>query len=266
MSAAVTLSQEARELESLMADQPHVPLKPGQLREYQDEMARLTMLVDGRDMEGNVVPWIGGDRAAAAKRRRQINDILNKQAPKELSGEKANRAFGLVNKVLDQDIKPALLPKVVMDRAPAGAVGQYMRSENHPLTKRAILLAKRTLRALDPTNEDPDFCNMERFRQPGTIQNGVAMFDATAIVPGKFGMSPLAKANWPLGEPTADTALGQVVRREAESETNGHAPKPKKTKKAKRTLSLTPEQRAAIGDRLRAAREAKKQASETTAG
>jgi hypothetical protein len=211
------------------------------------------MLVDGRDMDGNVVPWVGGDRAAAAKRRRQITDIINTQAPKELKGEKANKIYDLIGKVVEQDVKPALLPKAVMDRAPAGAIGQYNRSENHPITKRIILTVKRGLRALDPLSDDPDLANMERFRPPGVTANGAAIFDATAIIPGKFGMTPLAKANWPLGEPTIDTALAQVERREAAqappTNGNGHV---KAAKPAKRTRNVNPEARAAAKQRMEA--------------
>lgn len=215
MSAPAALSLAAGELQTLLADQPTMPLKPHQVRAYEDEANRLRGIAEGRDMEGNPVPWIGGNRGDAAKEFRRIQGVLERDAPKKLAGDLANRVHRLVRRVIDEQVKPALLPKSVMWRNPAGAVGAFQRQENSSAVKETILTVRRALRALDPMNEDPDFCNMERFRPSGEGPNGAATFSSDATIPGNFAMTPQAKANWPLGEATVDTPLKQVQRRES---------------------------------------------------
>ena len=56
---------------------------------------------------------------------------------------------------------------------------------------------------------------MYRFR-PELIHatGGVGTFMPGAQIPGNFAMTPLAKENWPLGEPKVDTPLKQAQKRE----------------------------------------------------
>jgi hypothetical protein len=93
-------------------------------------------------------------------------------------------------------------------------VDSFLKRENSPAIKKAILTWKRAMRALDPTNTDQDYTNIEKFRPEGVNPDGTSTFMADAQIPGVFAMSPAAKANWPLGAPTVDTALGQVKKRE----------------------------------------------------
>lgn len=202
-------------------------------------------------MEGNPVPWVGGNRAEAQRRRRRIKDVMDKQAPKPLEGDRRNRAYQLVQTVIAKDIRPALLPRSVMRRNPAGAVGEFMRRENSPQVKDVILTVKRALRAIDPTNDDPDFCNMERFRQEGESPTGASTFMPDATVPGNFAFTTTAKENWPLGEPQVETALAQVQKREA-------AVKPPRAKRV-----MTEEQKQRLRDNLAKGRE--KQAAQRAA-
>ena len=206
------MSKALTELKELTKDQPHNPLRPQQVEGYQTEIRRLTKLRDSLDMDGKPAPWLGAPTADAAKRIRAIHQTLTDQAPKKITGPRANQVFQKIEEVLAADIKPAMLSKTVMRRNPAGAVGHFLRSENSRGVKDAILTVKRAIRGLDPENPDPDLTNMERFRPEGARADGTTSFMPDATIPGFMAMTPLAKENWPLGEPTVDTALAQAQR------------------------------------------------------
>jgi hypothetical protein len=208
--------------------QPINPLRHHQVREYRDEVRRIGGIIEQRDMDGTPGQnWIGGDTSKASRRVRQIKDILTNQAPRKLTGERANRAHALATEIIKDAITPAMLTRAIMRRNPAGAVGEYRRREGTAAFKRAALTVKRAIRALDPENDDPDLTNLERFRPEGSATDGTSTFMADATIPGFLAMSPKAKENWPLGEPTADTALKQVVR----AATNGTKTKPIRAKR-----------------------------------
>jgi len=200
-------------LKAELHDQPHNPLRLPQVREYEDELAQLGAQVEGRDLDGKPQPWLQAARGASLRRAKQIKDILAKQAAKKLTGDRANTVNRLVGEVLETIVRPAMLPRSHARRNPPGAVGHMLRTEFNPVFKDAILTVKRGLRALDPDNDDPDFTNMERFRPEGQ-GDGASTFMADAQIPGVFAMSNAAKANWPLGEATVDTAVGQARQRE----------------------------------------------------
>ena len=225
------------ELEAATADQPKMPLRHHQIAAYEDELRRLGHMMENRDVEGH--RWAepsGMDPTMANRRVREIRKILAEQAPKPLQGDRGNRAYALAQRVQHEVIEPGLMPQAVARRNPAGAVGHYQRTEGSKLFKRGALAFKRAVRALDPENPDPDIANLERFRTAGTEPNGVSTFSVNATIPGSFAFGPAAKANWPLGAPTVETALGQVQRRE--QATNGHGRrKPKKAPREKRPAS-----------------------------
>jgi len=131
-----------------------------------------------------------------------------------------------------------MLPRSTMRRNPAGAVDAFRRGEGSKATKHKIGTWKRAMRAIDPYNTDRDYTNIERFRAEGSNADGTSTFMGDAQIPGKFAMTPAAKANWPLGEPTVTTPLAQA--REAES--------------GKKRKPLSPEARAAAVARLAAGR------------
>jgi len=216
------------ELESLTQDQPDNPLRPNQIEEYHGELRRLGAMADGRDVDGNPQHWIPGDRGLARRRVREIQEALDRQAPKKVSGERANAIHKKAGEVLDV-LRGAMLPKSTMRRNPAGAVGHVLRNEFSPEFKRAAKTWKRAMRALDPTNNDPDFTNLERFRSEGA-GDGTSSVMVDAQIPGLFALSNRAKHNWPLGEATADTALKQAQRQEG-----ARAAAAKPTKAAKRS-------------------------------
>lgn len=207
MSANASVAALAAKLH----DQPKAPLRADQIDEYQSELRRLGYVAESRDQEGTPRPWIPGDRGLARQSIQRIRKTLNEQAPRRIEEPQRRDAVArLTQEVIRDVITPALLPTSVMRRNPAGAVGKFMRGEASPAIKQAILTAKRGLRALEPENPDPDYANMEQYRPEGTDPNGVATFMPGAQIPGNFAMTPLAKANWPLGEPTVETPLAQA--------------------------------------------------------
>ena len=217
-------------LKAELKDQPHNPLRPTQMREYDDELTQISGMTSGRDMDGRPAmdgpagqSWLNGAKGASLRRAKQIHDILAKQAPKKITGDRASRVHALVTETLETVIKPAMLPRSALRRNPPSAVGHLLRTEFNGEFKDGILAVKRGLRALDPDNADPDFTNMERFRPEGN-GDGTSTFMADAQIPGVFGMSNRAKENWPLGDATARTAVGEARQRETATKTRKPPP------------------------------------------
>lgn len=226
---------KVKELETLLSDQPQNPLRAHQIEAFQEEKARQESIVRAPAWQA------GADRGAATKRFRQIDKYLREQAPKEMDAPRRDRVAKLADEVL-AEIKDVMLPRNVMRRNPAGAVDAFRRGEGSQANKHRIAQWKRAMRAIDPQNTDRDYTNLERFRPEGISPDGTASFMGDAQIPGKFAMTPRAKENWPLGEPTVTNPLAQA--REAEVV---EATKPKRK-------PLSPEARRASIERLAAAR------------
>lgn len=222
--------QTIKELKSLLHDQPHNPMRPEQQANMREERERLHGVA-------NAPAWIAGaNRGQAIKDLRRVDKMLAEQSSKPVTDSRRDKVARLTKEAIE-DYKAGMLPKSVMRRNPAGAVDQFLRKENSKQMKDAALTIKRAMRALEPDNDEPNYTNMERFRPEGT-PGEVASFMAEAQIPGNFAMSPQAKENWPLGEPTADTVLKQAQRAEA---------KPKR--------EMSPEQREAFAKRMQASRD-----------
>ena len=235
------MSHDVAQLESLLTDQPVNPLRPEQRKQYESELQRLGAIAQAP-------PYVQGDRGEAVKRYREIKRTVESQTAKPLDPDRASTVHALTKAVIQRTIQPAMLPQSVMRRNPAGAVDAFMKRENAPEVKRAVRAVKRALFALDPETDDIDHANLEKYRPSGLNPDGTATFMADAQIAGMFGQTPLAKANWPLGAPTARTALGEVQTRERVPNVAA----------GKRQLS--PEERAALGARLKAGKERKRQA------
>ena len=203
------MSDSVKQLEQALQHQPHNPLRHHQVTEYQDEAARLNDIVKAPAYV------TGADRGHAQRKSLLINKVLEQQIAKPLQGAEKDRVAKLANEVMQVVIRPALLPREDMRRNPAGAVGRFLKEENSRPVKQGVQQWKRAMLALEQGNPDPDLANIERFR-PERIHDtgGVSTFAAGAQIPGNFAFTPQAKANWPLGEPTAETALQQVQKRE----------------------------------------------------
>jgi hypothetical protein len=201
------VSNTVEKLKSLLHDQPSNPLRPNQVEDYKEERNRLQSIVKAPAWQA------GADRGAATKRFRQIDKLIEDGAPKRLDRHRQDQVAQLA-KEAQQEIRDAMLPQSQMRRNPPGSVDAYRRGEGSKRIKDTILTWKRAMRALDPDNTEQDYTNIEKFRPTGTPDNGTSTFAADAQIPGKFAQTPLAKENWPLGEPTVDTAIAQVQKRE----------------------------------------------------
>ena len=220
------MSDPVAQLESLLTDQPANPLRPEQRQNYEGELQRLGQIA-------NAPPYVQGDRGEAARRYREIKRMVDGQRAKPLEAERASKVHALAREVRDTVIVPAMLPQAVMRRNPPGAVDAFMKRENARPVKRAVNAYKRAMFALDPETTDIDHANLEKYRPSGLNPDGTSTWNADAQIPGFMAMTPRAKENWPLGDPTSQTALGQVQARER---------KPKRV--------MTEAEKAAMGKRL----------------
>ena len=202
------MSEAVAKLTNALKDQPKNPLRNHQVEEYTHEQARLKEIIQAP-------AYVSGDRGTATKRYAEVTKLVESQVAKPLQGARKDEVAQLAAEVLEQTIRPALLPREEMRRNPAGSVGKFIRVENSRPVQHAIQQWKRAQLALEPENPDPDLANVERFR-PEMIHatGGAATFMPGAQIPGNFAMTPAAKANWPLGEPKVDTPLKQAQKRE----------------------------------------------------
>ena len=205
------MSNAVKQLEDALKDQPKNPLRSHQIKSYEDDKYQLTGLVK----EPGYVP---GDRGEAHRKAKKIDALLTSQMPRPLDGETKDKVAALAKDIMENEIRPTMLTREEMRRNPAGSVGKFLQQENSRSTKQKIQLWKRAMLALtagDGENEDPDVANIEKFR-PEKIHDtgGTATFMPGAQIPGNFAMTPLAKENWPLGEPQVETPLKQAQKRE----------------------------------------------------
>ena len=224
------MSEAVKQLEQALKDQPKNPLRNHQVEEYTAEKSRLEAMVT------SPIYVTGVDRGKVSQRARELEKHIQTYAPKPVQGAKKDEVARLAEDVMEHTIKPALLPREEMRRNPAGAVGKFIRVENSKPIQHAIQQWKRAQLALEPDNQDPDLANVERFR-PEMIHatGGTSTFMAGAQIPGNFAMTPQAKENWPLGEPTAETAVAQVRKREMSEAQKAGLAKAQAAAKAKRT-------------------------------
>lgn len=192
--------------------QPKNPLRRHQAEAYEEERNRLQQIVTAPAYV------TGADRGHATKRFRELDGMLQAQAPKPIEDvNRKNAVHGLAKRVLDEVIVPAMLPREIMRRNPAGAVDQFLKRENAKPVKQAVQAWKRAMFALDPTTDDRDHANLEKYRPEMTAQ-GTSGFMTDAQISGHFAFGPRAAANWPAEMPpqgTANSALAQVQAREA---------------------------------------------------
>ena len=246
MNAAV------HELETLLHDQPLTPLRPEQREEYERELTRLGAMAQGRDMDGRATTFVPSDRGGSTQAARRVQKILHDQSPRRVEEPlRRDRIARLTQQVIDEVVRPAMLPQSVMARNPAGAVGAFMKGENSRPVKHAILTVKRALFALEPDTTDEDHANMERYRPTGQRADGTSTFMVDAQLPGVFAMTPQAKERWPLAEPQG-TALAQV--RQAEAAVQPKPAKPVTPAKKRPEQQWSESQRKAWGEKMRAAR------------
>lgn len=229
-------------------------------------------------------PWVLKDmtqdrRADLTRRRNYLEEDLEDNSPPTDISPETKDALYKFQKELEERIRSGMPTAEAMRRNPPGAVDAHMRWEK--TNKDQIITWKNVKRLLDPENEEKDYTNVETLRPSGLSPETIASsFMVNAQIPGVFGMTRLAKANWPESMPehgTVDTPMKQAERRELVEEmvSTGVVPEDRvaqleaEIKKLQQRLAekevrktvkrkLTEEQRKAVGERLAAARKAKK--------
>jgi|TARA_R110001583_G_scaffold33397_6_gene112695 hypothetical protein len=157
-------------------------------------------------------------RKTLVNRRNHVEDDLKANSAPEIDSATRDHLYKH-QKNLEARISEGMPTQEVMRRNPVGAVDKHMKWEQ--ANKELIREWKNTCRLVEPDNEEKDYTNVERLRKAGITQDMAASFMMDAQVPGHFGMTPLAKANWPEGMPehgTVDTALKYAERRELAQE------------------------------------------------
>lgn len=170
-------------------------------------------------------------RQALAKRKRQIEKSLADGAPPELTGGMKD-ALHSREVELESKLKTGMLTTEDMRRNPPGAVDRHRRWERS--NKDEILEWKNIRRALSSDSDDKDLSNIELLRSSSLRPDGASTFIADAQIPGKFAQTPLAKANWPLGEPKVNTPLKQAAKREATEKQLAALTRARETKTARK--------------------------------
>lgn len=162
-------------------------------------------------------PWALKDLSAErrgdlVRRRNALEEQLETYGPPtDINGETKDAIYARA-KELEADIKEGMPSAEVMRRNPPGAVDMHMRWEKAKKDK--IIEWKNIRRLLEPDNDEKDYTNVEMLRSAGITRDMAASYMMEAQIPGHFAQTELAKANWPLGEPKADTVLKQAERQE----------------------------------------------------
>ncbi len=208
-------------------------------------------------------PWANPHMTAETRRgldirKKEIRKDLNRNSPKPISGETRD-AVAALERQLAEKIREGMPANEVMRRNPPGAVDAHIKWEK--ANKDRILAWKNCRVLLNPDSNEKDLCNVEMLRPSLAMPGSASTFMPDAQISGHFAMTPLARENWPLGEPTVSTALQQAKEREEKAvNANPPAAAPKKVKPVKRpnhmTKQWTEEQRAAARDRMIAGKRA----------
>ena len=224
-------------------------MRPGQVRELEDEMNRLSKIA-------NAPPYVHGNRGMAMKRYQDLKKAIEGQRPKPIEDPRRADDIHRLRKEVEQEvIRPTMLTREEMRRNPAGAVDRYLKGEASKEIKQAILTAKRARLAENPDAVDePNIANLETIRPSGTPE-GTSTFMPGAQIPGHFAMTPKAKANWPAEMPPQGTAQSPLTMAEAAELLD----KPKNSGAVHRKL-MSEAERAAWGAKMVAARRAKQAA------
>ena len=212
-------------------------LKPNYLRYNQRERLNETKAGHEEQIKNPFVK----DKGPAVKAVRAITQMLTKQAPPtDLTEDEKNLLYAH-SQELEAEIRPSLLPLEVMRRCPDASTPRDNLGREKTM-KPKILEWKRCQILLNPDSDDPNLANTDRIR-PELTTAGTSGFMVNARIPGHLAMSRQAKANWPLGEPKADTALKQAQRRTAQdpkraADYASRVAKAKATRKAKRASDV----------------------------
>jgi hypothetical protein len=171
---------------------------------------------------------LSADRGEVTRRIKRLEETLATQSPPVLSGAEKDKLVRRSHQ-LEEKILPGMLSQEEMRKNPAGSVGKFMRHEK--AVKSHILEWKNIQLMLEPESNDPDIANIERLRPSGAMDR----FRTDAQITGHMTYGNIPEEKWPFEAPK-NTALEQ----------------------AKRVSGMSPENRKKAGERMKAARLAKK--------
>lgn len=220
----------------------------------QDEAKRLKDMLSPQNI---MVSKMGEQSVAMA--RKHLNsieeDLEENSAPTNLPGETKDALYKTLNEEIEI-YRQGMVPHEEMRRNPVGAVDRHLKHER--ANKDRALKIKNLLIMLNPDSDEQDLCNLEKYRPHINLPQGASSYMAEAQIPGVFGMTALAKENWPENMPefgTANSVLKQADERERlearikELEAELEAKKPKR---GGRAVYWTPERKAAAAEKMRA--------------
>jgi hypothetical protein len=158
-------------------------------------------------------------KANAAKWMHHLDEDLEDNSPPPLTKDQQDAAYKREQE-LTAFIKEGMLTQEEMRRNPVSAVDRHMKWE---AAKKSAILEWKNLRILlNAEAREQDLANVETLRPSQAATSGMlasSSFMPDAQIPGLFGMTPLAKQNWPEAMPeygTVNSPLAQAAAREQE--------------------------------------------------
>lgn len=177
-----------------------VLLRHDQIKELREDKAEIERVLND--------PFLR-QKVKVGEARRQLGNIdrmINDQAAEPLTSDESNKLHKM-EKDLRAKITTNMPTQEIMRKNPPGAVNWHRTWEKamKPFIKRW----KNIRRQLDPTSEDPDISNLERYRPPGAV--GTLRTDAQITGHMTYGGVPDDK--WDaVFEGKPDSALEQAKR------------------------------------------------------
>ncbi len=209
---------------------------------------RQDLLDEKAALEDQIAQPVLGSKAGTTNRGQLVRELkrldhqLRSQSPRDDLTPAEKDVLAKKEVELREEILAGIPSQEEQRRNPPGNVHRHIRWEK--VNKAKIRLWKNIRIQLDPTSEDPDLANYERFRPSKMPENGAATHMVNAQIPGHFAMSPQAKEHWPSEMPPQGTVNSPL--RQA------------KDKKVERSAA----ERKAWGEKMKAAKAAKREAAD----
>lgn len=182
-------------------------LRPRQLVEYDQEIDAANAQLDNPRVQDK-----GGVRKRLASMKRDVET----QRPVPITDPRERDKASKRELELREKITEGMLSKEEMRKCGPTAVDRHLRWERANMKRIQEWKHIRLRLAADSSNPrtwDSDTANLEQYR-PENREQGIR---TDSLIQGIHTMSPTAKENWPLGEPTVDTPLKQAKRISSEA-------------------------------------------------
>ena len=185
-------------------------MKPSQLTALRQDLRVAEDALTNPEIE----PYIQ-DKSQARKHARGLKQTIEQYAPKPFDTPLELDAAVKRERELREEITTGMLSIEEMRRNRQGTSDSVTRHMKWEKVNKAKIVEWKKLRArIEPDSDDPDWCNLERYRPEKPF-----VYDSTAQIAGHHAMSPQAKANWPpeMEEPKSKTAVSHFKREEVQS-------------------------------------------------